>query len=308
MNNNKYIKAFLLCTILSLSSAMVKAQIASSLYFLETIPQSNMLNPAMTPRTNVFIGLPGANSIYTSIHTEASQSNILQSKNGIGVLPGNDAYDYGQLNNNIKGNSLTFQNDLSIAPIYFGFRTGKAYLSFSWSEKISSRTDIAKDLINLGDRGFPDGSQFDLSSMGQNTYYYREFSLGYARDITSKLKVGAHIKPLFGLAAAELRVDKFDLNTSLEEWSADVDATVYTSAPIVETIELDENGYPNGVETKDFEASDATTYALNFSNPGIAFDLGAVYELNEAWSFSAALNNLGFISWKDGLNSVNVIV
>ena len=74
--------------------------------------------------------------------------------------------------------------------------------------------------------------------MGQNTYYYREFSLGYARDITSKLKVGAHIKPLFGLAAAELRVDKFDLNTSLEEWSADVDATVYTSAPIVETIEL----------------------------------------------------------------------
>ena len=42
---------------------------------------------------------------------------------------------------------------------------------------------------------------------------------------------------------------------------------------------------------------------MNFSNPGFAIDFGAVYEHNEAWSFSASINDLGFINWNGDLNS-----
>ena len=34
---------------------------------------------------------------------------------------------------------------------------------------------------------------------------------------------------------------------------------------------------------------------------GLAFDLGATYELNDDWRFSLAFNDLGFISWKNNV-------
>jgi hypothetical protein len=39
------------------------------------------------------------------------------------------------------------------------------------------------------------------------------------------------------------------------------------------------------------------------TNPGVAFDFGAVYNLNKMFSFSASIVDLGFINWKDDLSS-----
>ena len=38
---------------------------------------------------------------------------------------------------------------------------------------------------------------------------------------------------------------------------------------------------------------------------GMAVDLGAVYKLNDDWTFSAALLDLGFISWSNNVTAVN---
>jgi len=45
------------------------------------------------------------------------------------------------------------------------------------------------------------------------------------------------------------------------------------------------------------------TMVTNFENPGFAFDIGAVYDYGDQWTFSAALNDVGMIKWKGSLNS-----
>lgn len=301
---NINIKALVLIA-LSYCFITANAQVASSLYFMETIPQNNMLNPAMTPRANIFIGFPGVNTIHANAHTGFSGDEILQQHNGDWFLPTNKMYDYGQLNKQL-GTTTSISEEVSISPLYFGFRSGKSYFTFAFSQKITSRIDIATDLLNVGDELFPAGSHFDYSTFGIKSMAYKEFSIGYAREISSRLTVGGHIKPLFGQVAAVAKINSFELSTDLNEWELALDGEIHTSAPF--TIDsISKNGYPKEIEPEEFETEDLIKdYGFSFSNPGIAIDLGGVYELNQAWTFSASVNNLGFISWKEDLNSVKI--
>jgi len=47
-------------------------------------------------------------------------------------------------------------------------------------------------------------------------------------------------------------------------------------------------------------------YGTSLRNPGIAFDFGAIYQIDEQITVSASLNNLGFISWKKDLNGITL--
>jgi len=42
---------------------------------------------------------------------------------------------------------------------------------------------------------------------------------------------------------------------------------------------------------------------LKSKNRGVALDLGAVYQLNNRITFSAAVNDIGYINWKDYTHS-----
>ncbi|WP_308267608.1 DUF5723 family protein [Prevotella sp.] len=37
----------------------------------------------------------------------------------------------------------------------------------------------------------------------------------------------------------------------------------------------------------------------------MAFDLGAVYKINDDWTVSAALIDLGYINWNNNMQAVN---
>ncbi len=54
----KHIKTYTLSALLAISAMQLTAQTPMSLYYMETIPQSNQLNPAMAPRANFYIALP----------------------------------------------------------------------------------------------------------------------------------------------------------------------------------------------------------------------------------------------------------
>ncbi len=295
----------LLCLVILISYTLsIQAQNATSLYYLENLPQNNFINAAMMPRANVFIGLPLVNSIYSSTNSDLSAGNLLQNVDNKWVHPLNKKFDYNKLYPNLN-NATSLSNNESISTLYFGFRTSKGYFTFSTSEKVGFKLSFPSDLFKMTDKGFPDGSSFDLSPFGFKAIYYREISFGYSHEINKNLILGAHIKPLFGLSAVEMSFDKFQLNTSREVWNLDMNGSIHTSAPLEVT--EGKNGIPDSVKLRDMETQDLIdTYGLNFSNPGLAVDLGAVYKLNEAWSFSAALNNVGFITWKKDLNSVSV--
>ncbi|MFO7615765.1 MAG: hypothetical protein R6V75_00775, partial [Bacteroidales bacterium] len=64
--NGVRLAALILLTLLPALGS--RAQQPLSLYYLENIPQSVNLNPALLPRMTGFIGLPGINAIYGGFH------------------------------------------------------------------------------------------------------------------------------------------------------------------------------------------------------------------------------------------------
>jgi hypothetical protein len=280
----------------------IQAQQMLSLYYLETIPQVQNLNPAMAPRANGYLGIPFAGSTYFGVNTDMFGSEMVQKYNGDWVTLTNAGYDYDPFYKRI-GKAANISAHQVVVPIQFGFRGKKGYFSFSWSEKVNMALAIPKDFFTILDEGgFPDGSAYDFSAFGVNGQYYREMSFGYSYKIMSKLRVGFHAKFLQGLAAVKTDISKFDVNTGVDQWDIALKADAYISSPV--EISTDSTGYPNGIGDLPSTTKEIIDMGLlNFSNPGIAGDFGAVYEHNEAWTFSAALNDLGFIKWNGGLHS-----
>ncbi|MFA6400941.1 MAG: DUF5723 family protein [Salinivirgaceae bacterium] len=279
-----------------------QAQQIISLYYLENIPQVQGINPAMAPRAKGYIGIPFANSTYVGINTDMIGSELIQNSNGRDFSLLDSSYNYAPFYKRI-GKAANFSAYQTIVPIQFGFSGEKGYFSFSWSEKLNQSIAIPKDFFAVMDNGgFPDGSKYDFSPFAINAQYYRELSFGYSYNFMSKLRIGFHAKLLQGLAAIKTDIETFDLKTGLDKWDLALKGTVYSSSPV--EILTDSTGFPSDIGEVSTDIKDLIDMGLlNFSNPGIAADFGVDYEHNEAWTFSAALNDVGFISWKGNLKS-----
>lgn len=147
---------------------------------------------------------------------------------------------------------------------------------------------------------------------------YAEIAFGHAREINERLTVGAKVKALVGLAKATMHIDELNILASQDKWTiTPKNAELYMSAKglIVptkgETGNYQEDDYildANGDRTpilKDgtdgqisYDDIDFDTDNLGPTGFGMAIDLGATYKLNDEWTFSASLLDLGFISWK----------
>lgn len=282
----------------------VHAQNPLSLYYLENVPPTVTINPAMVPRATSFFGIPFLSSVYSGVNTDLLGPDIVQEYNGSMVTPFQAGFDFEPLYKRI-GNAANLSVYQTVAPLVFGFSGKHGYFVFSWSEKITGSMAIPKDVFSILDKGMPDGAEFDFSPFALNANYYRELSFGYSYKFMNKLRVGINVKALQGLAAIKTDVRTFDLNTGKDLWELKADGTIYMSAPI--EVYSDPNGVPDSIGEFDTDIKTMINKGvLNFSNPGFGIDIGAVYELNEAWTFSASVNDLGFIHWGGNLNSFNV--
>ena len=272
-----------------------------TLYHLNNIPQSLTINPAMVPDAKVFVGFPVFSSIYSGVNFELTGADLIQEHNGKYITLTNADFDYEKLYRKM-GRAAGFSSYQTITPILFGFKTKSGYFTFGWTEKLDESLSVPKDVFRILDKGFPDGSSFDFGHLGANANYYREFSFGYSFKPTDKLRLGISAKFLQGLASLKTRVDELTLTTSVDEWTMNIHGSANISGPVY--VSYDEDGIPSfdSIPENIGEFIDKT--AFNFSNPGFAFDLGAVYEAGEKLQLSASLTDLGMMSWGgDDLNS-----
>lgn len=302
--------SILLLALLCCVSFLTKAQSALSLYYLENIPQTSSINPAMAPRANMFIGIPGINSIYGGLHTDIFGPDIFQKVDGKYETLTNEAYNFNPFYKRI-GKTANFNTYESIAPLVFGFKGKMGYFTFSWTEKLNQSVAIPKDLFTIIDNGgLKAGTKLNLNSFALNTQYYRELSFGYSYQFMSNLRVGVHAKLLQGLAAIKTDISSFSLDVNYDDpveqrhvnYNMNMNGTVYMSAPI--EVNSDENGSLGTIEKPKSDLNSLLDNGVfNFSNPGFAIDLGALYNYTEDWSFSGSINDLGFINWNGDLNS-----
>ena len=306
--NYKTFKIITIVTAILLITIKTRSQLPSILYYMENIPQSSLINPAMAPRANTFIAVPLVNS-YTTYNGNLAVGDFFQVHDGIPYTLWNDKdeFDYSLLYDKING-SMDIELTEHISPAMFGFRLNRNYFTFGFSEKVQTSYEIPQDLLKFGDVGIPaepNNEHFDFGTFSTQIYYYREFIIGFSREINNKLTVGTHIKPLFGKAGFKTDIQSFTIDASGELYHVNASGKFYASLPI-KSITYDNNGFPENIEMQDMELKDyVNKYGTSFSNPGIAFDFGAVYNLDERWSFSAAINDLGFLNFKSDLQSLS---
>jgi hypothetical protein len=144
--------------------------------------------------------------------------------------------------------------------------------------------------------------------MRVNAKVFHEISVGYSRNVTEQLALGWRIKYLSGIGAVKTDFKKFDLTTGRDKWTLEADGGIYTSIPNLKMQEK-ENGLVNFDSTSfdELKTKDIVNVLIPFvHNPGAAIDFGFNYTIDENFSFSASVTDLGFIAWTNELNSINV--
>ena len=277
-----------------------------SLYFMNTIPQTAQMNPAFQPRANGYVALPV--NVNIDLICDLALKDILQQHGDKWYTPVEEQYDYDKLRKSIgkKATMINVAGDFDI--IGFGLRLGAGYLSFGASQHLSFINALPSDLFKMTEEGFPDPTNLDFSPARLQSIGYMQFRLGYSHRINERLSIGFNVKPIVGQAAYASKIDKFKLNTGKEKWEAEVKGNFYSSAPVDITMKEDDPDKIKDVDVKDFddyEIKDWVNYGMGFNNPGVAIDLGAVYQIGERFTVSASLNNLGMIFWKKDLNSIS---
>ncbi|KAA6317797.1 hypothetical protein EZS27_032107, partial [termite gut metagenome] len=129
----------------------------------------------------------------------------------------------------------------------------------------------------------------DLSARSNN---YVELALGHARPIDDYLVVGAKIKGLIGIANLDAKEDMY-IRMNENQWEVKADGTIDAAV------------MGGQFETKPSDKGEKIT-GFDLNSPGIGgiglgLDLGASYQLAEDLTLSAAILDLGFISWSNSL-------
>lgn len=271
--------------IFSCYQKQAQAQADRPLYFLPLVPQKNTINPAYVPEYKFYIGIPFLSSVKTGFENTLKYDEVFKEE-GDSLYLDRD-YIMSKLEDK---NSLNF--NLAEEYLVFGFRARKNYFHVRIADQVNANVTITKNLIELllygnGNENLI-GKNIDLGGNAINITYYREYQLGYSRQVNDKLTVGGSLKYLQGIAS--IYTEKSDLNFYTDPTDFTLTASsnfrLNTSSP-----------WRGEGEVK------PESLSPNSENPGFAIDLGGQYIIDEKWDVSASLVNLGSITWKADLKN-----
>jgi hypothetical protein len=280
----------ILTALLIIGQKKAEAQYQLSLYQLnENVPQAHLLNPAFKADRKFHLGFPALNNVFVSSSSELSISELF-------IREGNDlVLDYNHFGPALKRNNH-FAQSADIGLFYFGHRIGKGYGSFSVVATTKTFTKVSEEMVDFlmegnGSERFL-GRRVEVSGMDVKSTTKVDYGIAYNHPfLDERLNVGVRLKYIQGFFHAET-----DKNLS---------ATVYTDPEtyLINVKGSDMRMKTAGITALDDDEGDIDDYLPGTGNSGFGMDLGATYKLFDKWQFSAAINDLGFIRWKNEVES-----
>jgi len=277
-------------------------QVNHTLYFMERIPQSNQINPALQPNCNVYVGLPGLTSLYFDIgNNSLNATKILQYNRQLDSVI---TFLHPQANRNIFFNALQktnfLYNNLQYDILSFGFRVQNLYFHFNTSLKSFTYFTYPKSFMQLIINGSEIGTITDLKSLGINNITYGEMSFGLSNKLDDELTIGAKIKLLSGLTGITTKNKQFLAETFedqdskiINRFTADVAFNAY-----MPYLEDSPDGTDLSIDSIFRIKNNPQNSLKPFESRGLGFDFGIMYSGFENVRLSVSLVDLGYISWK----------
>lgn len=277
---NRIIAQFILLSVFVVTGGKISAQdIFSHAY--DNLISAQGDNPAYRFDGNIQLSLGNYRGAYYS--DGITLDKLIVADNGVNNVKVKDILEDLNQENYLKGNS-----ELNIVAV------GMAWQNFQFSAGYDIVVDgmmtYTKDLAKLIANGNAPyiGESLDLSTgINWQAYQAPYLGLNYGNE---KWSIGARLQWLNGVN--NLYTEKKDLsiytNDEIYQLEVNSDLEVYSAGV------LDYNGVDSVSITNDI----FDNLGLG-KNTGLAIDLGLVYQANEAWSFSAALTDIGKIKWSE---------
>ena len=275
-------KKILFTLFLAISGSSIIAQ-GLTLYNMDYVPQSMRNNPSQMQRANFHIAILSSVSL-SSINSGFTVSDLF-------TTSGDTTFATPEIMLSKIENNNFISQQINIDFLSFGFKIKeKNYFNFNVTERVNFAFDYSKNFMTLLAKGTAADEFIGKNiSMGQTEFrfnHFREYAMGYTREVNDKLTVGGRFKFLQGLSHFDNERTDITIYTNPDNYSI-----TGTSSIGVRVAGL---GFVFDKGT-DF---DALTYITNFDNIGFAVDLGGKYKINDRLTTNLNLTDLGYISWK----------
>ena len=305
----KYINKYMALGLLSICSLHAMAQQLNSAYFTNDYKFRHTMNPAYGNEQN-YVSMPGFGNVNVSTMGNFGYEDVI--------------FDNPMFPSTSKDRLTTFMNpyistadalkgfnsgdnkilgDVSITVLSAGFKGFGGYNTIELNARTSFGMSMPYELFefakNTGNR------TYNIGNISANGQAFAELAFGHSRQINEKLRVGAKVKLLFGAGRGDVNIDNVKADLAADDkWTVSGHAKSEVSV----------KGFTYKTEEKEYKEEGRGTYqyvndvdvdGAGLGGFGLAFDLGGVYKINNDFTVSAALLDLGFIKWSNNMVAVN---
>ena len=275
------------------------AQELRTSYFMETSNYRHQMNPALLDSpyfgmlfSNINIGMTG----------NIGAKQFIFDTNGLPGYTGNYRYTtFMDPNVDAKTflNKLHDKNRFDLYLNYNLFSVGfKAWGGVNLLElNLRSNTNLTlpKGLFEFA-KTAGEKEHYEFGGLGMRTQNYMELALGHSRDINKQWRVGGKLKFLIGAAYADFTADNVTLDMTEDAWRIQSNAQV--KASLLKSDVIHEDPSKNSADGRP-RVKELDNFGFSLPGFGMALDLGVTYKPIENLTVSAAITDLGFISWKN---------
>lgn len=292
-----------------LSVVAATAQTLNSAYFTDDYKFRHTMNPAFG-NDQSYVSIPGLGNInlrtqgnfgYDAVIMHNPMAGINGQKSmatfmhpSIDVATALSGFNSG--NNRIVGN-------VGVTLLSTGFKAWGGYNTIEINSKASFGVSLPYELFEFAKN--TGNKDYNIGDINAGAISYAEIALGHSRQLTQKLRAGAKLKVLLGIGRADVKMENVQAQLNdANKWLVTANATADVSM----------KGFAYKEQAKEYKQrpgsykyiDDVDVDGSGVSGFGLAVDLGASYKLNDDWSFSAALLDLGFISWSNDMQARNI--
>lgn len=290
----KNYRIFLAVAALGMASAAT-AQNLKSGYFTDGYQYRHDLNPAFANEQN-YVAMPALGNLNVGLNSNIGVDNILFNVDGRTALFLNPNVSADEFLSGINDKNK-ISEDLKVQILGAGFKGFGGYNTIEINARQSLGIQLPGSVLRLAKEGVQNQT-YDISDLNASAVGYAEIALGHSRQITDKLRVGAKLKVLLGIANIDAEVTKGQITLGENSWTGVTNANLQASIKDL-TFEMEQKMRgPEGEETEHEYVSGVDDSSWGVNGFGFAVDLGAEYKFDNNWKFSAALLDLGFIGWK----------
>lgn len=281
-----------------LTAIHASAQYTASGYYADGYLYRHEMNPAIGNDQN-YVAMPGISNVIIGTRGDLGLGKVLFNRNGKTTTFLNPDVETAEFMSGIKSkNRLT--TDVKLQVLGFGFKGFKGYNHVSINSRADVGVVIPGALFSLAKEGV-ENKTYDITNVQAHANAFAEISFGHSHRINRHLDIGATVKFLVGAGHADAEFEKAQLTLEGDQWNAVTNGQLQASVKGLYYKEETTMRGPEGAQTPHTYVSGIDIDKSGISGFGAAVDLGAVYRLNDSWTLSAALLDLGFIKWNNNV-------